>query len=73
MPGCKSTSKVAGKKEAPVNTLTKAEKDDGWVLLFDGKTSDGWRGYKKDHFPNGWQVVDGTVNCIGSGRGEAGS
>jgi hypothetical protein len=73
MPGCKSTSKVSGKKQAPVNTLSKAEKEDGWILLFDGKTSDGWRGYKKDHFPNGWQVVDGTLHCIGSGRGEAGS
>ncbi len=73
LPGCKSTSKVSGKKQAPVNTLSKAEKEDGWILLFDGKTSDGWRGYKKDHFPNGWQVVDGTLHCIGSGRGEAGS
>lgn len=73
LPGCKSTSKVAGKKGTPLNTLTKAEKEDGWTLLFDGKTSDGWRGYKKDHFPSGWQVVDGTLHCIGSGRGEAGS
>ena len=80
LPGCKSTSKVSGNKDAEskkeavaINTLTQAEKDDGWILLFDGKTSDGWRGYKKDHFPNGWQVVDGTLNCIGSGRGEAGS
>ncbi|RLD31255.1 MAG: DUF1080 domain-containing protein, partial [Bacteroidetes bacterium] len=73
MQGCKSTSKVAGKKGTSLNTLSKAEKDDGWVLLFDGKTSDGWRAYKKDHFPSGWQVVDGTLHCIGSGRGEAGS
>lgn len=60
-------------KETPVNTLSQAEKDDGWVLLFDGSTSDGWRGYKTDHFPNGWQIIDGTIQCLGSGRGEAGS
>jgi len=59
--------------EAPVNTLTQAEIEDGWMLLFDGKTSDGWRGYKKDYFPNGWQIVDGTIQCLGSGRGEAGN
>ena len=64
--------KVEAVEEAAPNTLTEAEKADGWVLLFDGKTSEGWRGYKKDHFPSAWQVVDGTIYMIGSGRGEAG-
>ena len=84
--GCKNQSKKASDEKAtaenveksapapaPLNTLTDQEKQDGWVLLFDGKTSDGWRGYKKDHFPAGWEVADGTLHCIGSGRGEAGS
>jgi hypothetical protein len=57
----------------PDNTLTDAEKQAGWVLLFDGKTSQGWRGYNKDHFPSGWQIVDGTLMCKGSGEGEAGA
>ncbi|MCB0474077.1 MAG: DUF1080 domain-containing protein [Flavobacteriaceae bacterium] len=60
-------------EEAAPNTLTQAEKDDGWMLLFDGKTTDGWRGFKKDSFPKGWKVEDGTLMCAGSGRGEAGS
>jgi hypothetical protein len=48
-------------------------KDDGWVLLFDGESTNGFRGYNKDSFPEkGWEVVDGTLHCIGSGRGEAG-
>jgi hypothetical protein len=54
------------------NQLTQAEIDEGWVLLFDGETSAGWTGYKKDTFPTGWQIVDGTMFCKGSGRGEAG-
>ena len=54
------------------NQLTQAEIDAGWVLLFDGETSTGWRGYGKDAFPAGWVVVDGTLHCQGSGRGEAG-
>lgn len=80
--GCKSGTKPAAEEEnkkeevteaAAPNTLTPEEKEDGWVLLFDGKTSEGWRGYKKDYFPPGWEVVDGTLHCKGSGRGEAGS
>jgi len=59
-------------KEAAPNTLTEAEKADGWVLLFDGTTSTGWRGYKKDHFPEAWKIEDGTIHMLGSGRGEAG-
>ncbi|MBS2098340.1 3-keto-disaccharide hydrolase [Carboxylicivirga linearis] len=55
------------------NTLTKEEKADGWQLLFDGKTSDGWRNYNKSTFPAGWEITeDGTLHCPGSGRGEAG-
>jgi hypothetical protein len=55
------------------NQLTQAEIDDGWALLFDGETSTGWTGYKKESFPTGWQIVDGTLHCQGSGRGEAGA
>ena len=44
-----------------------------WTFLFDGTTTDGWRGYNKTTFPEqGWEIVDGTLHCIGSGRGEAG-
>ena len=60
-------------EEAAPNTLTEAEKADGWVLLFDGKTSEGWRGFRKEEFPAAWEIVDGTLHMIGSGRGEAGA
>ena len=33
--------------EAMLNTLTAEEEAAGWRLLFDGKTTAGWRGYKK--------------------------
>nr|NQU89512.1 DUF1080 domain-containing protein [Bacteroidota bacterium] len=59
--------------EALPNTLTQKEIDDGWVLLFDGKTPKGWRGYSLGSFPEkGWLIEDGTLHVLGSGRGEAG-
>jgi len=68
-----STSTEVKTEVAPINTLTKAETDEGWQLLFDGKSSDGWRSYKKQTFPKGWVIEDGTLKCAASGRGEAGS
>ena len=41
--------------------LTKEEKTQGWVSLFDGKTFKGWRNYKGEGVKDGWKVVDGTM------------
>lgn len=45
----------------PQNVLTAAEKAAGWRLLFDGRTLDGWRGFKKPEPGAGWQVIDGCL------------
>ncbi len=56
------------------NQLTQAEIDEGWVLLFDGKTTEGWRGYNMESFPDsGWTVEVGTLKCLHAGTGEAGA
>ena len=56
------------------NTLTPEERADGWELLFDGETTDGWRGYNDDTFPDeGWNVEDGILTIEGSGGGVSGS
>jgi hypothetical protein len=53
----------AAAKPGPLNTLTTAEKAAGWRLLFDGKTTKGWRGFKQDGVPAGsrWAVQDGAL------------
>ncbi|MFK5974371.1 MAG: DUF1080 domain-containing protein [Flavobacteriaceae bacterium] len=54
------------------NTLTENEKRIGWRLLWDGKTTDGWRGAKLDEFPkNGWEISDGTLSVLSSGGAES--
>jgi 3-keto-disaccharide hydrolase len=53
---------AAQQKTSAPNTLTDAEKKAGWILLFDGHSLDGWRGYKKpDATDSRWQVEDGTL------------
>ena len=49
------------------NTLTADERAKGWRLLFDGKSTSGWRGFKQQAPPAGWQVVDGALTRVGSG------
>src|SRR5688572_20574842 len=51
-------------QQAP-NTLTAAEKAEGWRLLFDGRTTAGWRGYQSQSMPPGWEVTDGTLRKPG--------
>ena len=49
------------------NFLTAEEQAAGWKLLFDGRTTAGWRGYRKDHMPAGWQVEDNCLVRVGPG------
>ena len=49
-----------------LNKLTQEEKNSGWELLWDGKTTEGWRAIYLDSFPNsGWVIKDGQLICLG--------
>src|SRR4051812_16848778 len=53
--------KASAASSPSMNTLTAAEQAAGWRLLFDGRTTNGWRGYKTTTMPNGWHVTDGLL------------
>jgi hypothetical protein len=55
---------------AEPNTLTAKEKSSGWKLLFDGKSLDGWRGYKTTEIGAGWKVQDGTLTLTAAKAGD---
>jgi len=54
-----------------VDLSTFPKDKDGYIILFDGKSLNGWRGYGKDHVPAKWSIDNGTLKFSGSGTGEA--
>jgi hypothetical protein len=65
----KPRDKGAAEAAAP-NTLSAAEKAAGWRLLFDGKTSKGWRGLNRPDFPadGRWAIDDGAIHRVNGGK-----
>jgi hypothetical protein len=63
----------ASAAEPALNTLSDDEKKSGFKLLFDGKTTDGWRGYNMKEMPPGWKVIDGILTRVAAGAGGKGA
>jgi hypothetical protein len=54
------------------NTLSDYEKEQGWKLLWDGETTNGWRSARHEDFPEfGWAIENGVLKVEASGGGEA--
>lgn len=54
------------------NNLSYAEKKQGWKLLFDGKTTSGWRGANLTRFPGkGWEIEGGVLSVLASDGAES--
>jgi hypothetical protein len=66
------TTTTAPEVSRLVNKLTQTEKKEGWKLLFDGETTEGWRGAHMEEFPEfGWFVEDGVLTVEESGGAES--
>ena len=54
------------------NTLSSEEVANGWKIMFDGRTSAGWRGAHKESFPEkGWTIKNGAISVNSSDGGES--
>lgn len=51
------------------NRLTEEEKNEGWMLLFDGESMDGWRAFNGDTTPPNWIIEDGAMKGLGATGG----
>jgi hypothetical protein len=59
---CLAVIATAALAQSPAdNTLTPAEKAAGWKLIFDGRSTAGWRGFKTPAPDRGWRVEDGAL------------
>lgn len=65
--GCMTNSPSSDSAGAGATTAAAAA---DWRSLFDGRTTTGWRGYRKTSVPDGWQVVDGALVRVGDGAGD---
>jgi Domain of Unknown Function (DUF1080) len=64
-----STTTVA-EPVAASNTLTDAEKAEGWVLLFDGQSKNGWHVWQAKTDGSSWKVADGNLYFDTTGKQE---
>lgn len=69
MAGCNSQQKKETLDTEKDNSLSQAEISEGWQLLFDGATFNGWIGLGRQVVPEGqWQIEDGAIRNVGFGK-----
>ncbi|MCG7857962.1 DUF1080 domain-containing protein [Flavihumibacter sediminis] len=59
---------ASSKKMTADNTLSTKEQQEGWQLLFDGNTTNGWHTYGKKTVGAAWKVTDGTLHLEASNK-----
>ncbi|WP_159020720.1 DUF1080 domain-containing protein [Algibacter sp. L3A6] len=68
----KYSKKTTLKPIVTKNQLTIDESNKGWKMLWDGKTTNGWRGAKLDAFPDkGWVIENEELIVLSSGGAES--
>ena len=60
---------ATARADSPSTELSVAEQRSGWELIFNGKTTEGWRNYKSDQISDGWKVIDGALVRVKEGAG----
>jgi len=59
--------KLLAENEQKLNSLTEEERSEGWILLFDGKTFEGWREVGREEIPQGhWIIEKGSIKKLPS-------
>lgn len=62
---CNQTKKNKNQDNTEITETDTKEAE--WIYLFDGKTTNGWRGFQKNEVPDGWTVEEGNLVALGKG------
>lgn len=57
---------------AAANTLSPSEKEAGWMLMFDGKTTNGWKNYRKESIGSSWKIEDDALTLATADKPDGG-
>lgn len=52
------------------NVLSPEEQAEGWILLFDGNSMNGWRAFNGDTTPANWLIEEGAMKGLGATGGD---
>jgi hypothetical protein len=72
MVSCGGGGKEYAEEEATEEATDEVAEEE-WIIMFDGESTEGWRGFGMEEMPARWQIVDGALHLPGSGMGEAGA
>lgn len=57
----------SGQDKAPASETEAATEEPEWIVLFDGTSTEGWRGFNQDTLPTNWVIEEGTLKSLGTG------
>ena len=63
---------IVSSAQTSINKLDAREQADGWKLLFDGRTKNGWHVYNKKSDGSAWRVADGALFLDPKAKGPEG-
>jgi hypothetical protein len=69
--GC-SSSRQSSSQQPVLNNLSSKDQQDGWKLLFDGTSKNGWHVYNAKSDGSAWKVVDGALYLDPKAKGPKG-
>ena len=64
---CNSGQDKSSASEKETTTEAPAEEASEWIVLFDGSSTEGWRGFNQESLPENWVIEDGTLKSLGTG------
>ena len=57
----------SGNTSKSEESTAQEEVSEEWITLFDGTSTEGWRGYNMDSLPPNWVIEEGTLKSLGTG------